>query len=789
MIARVSLYSLLCIAVLFPGILLGASQRPAAIAGPERVTGDGQHFNCGTYKGNQNEIRWHHQRYQAQKRQFAAGMASPAPATSEVYDDVWIVEDDGTVLITGNNQFQNSGTSIRFAPNGSGYDVTSGSVNFVAPFGTDLLIEGDDADEIRALQFGFDFYGTTWNEIHIGSNGSVALGGVTNPSGFYDSNDFFGTTPTIAPYSMDLDPTAAFSGGVVFLSTPDSAVVTWSDIAEWGQSARNTFQLVLRSDGSFEFKYLSILSKFQQTGAPIVVGASPGGEAPILDRIDYSAALPVSGAPGHGFYEDYFVITDPVVSESGLGHKFYENFPDDFFQYVYFSLFNQTMGGFANEFNIENSVSGIGLPIFDNSASYGSGGALESRCNMNNLGVWFTDPTQRFTGGAQQNFLTIMGQESVHRWGAFVKFEDGGGQESNLILGRSDAHWSFYLDVDHSILEGGDWDLVSTDFYRCNTWVDYCSDLDEYLMGLRDAEEVKPMFYVSSSSNNIEGNRDNPPPVPNNTASGTPVPVTIDDIIANEGLRTPTPATEVKDLRQAFILITLNGQIVSQANKDKIAGFRRAWEDYFEYSCDGRMSVNTSVTQTYPVAGIEGRVIDRTTTLPISSISVTSLGRGFVQNVPEGGRYAFRYMANENSGPYEAFTVEVSAPGYYPESVAFNVTYGFDIDWDFKLDPVTTPVDPARALPTTLYQNFPNPFNPTTSIPFDLAQVERVRLAIYNVQGQLVRTLVDEYVNAGHHRPAWDGTDNNGNHVTSGVYVYRLTAGSYRATQKMVMVK
>jgi len=133
--------------------------------------------------------------------------------------------------------------------------------------------------------------------------------------------------------------------------------------------------------------------------------------------------------------------------------------------------------------------------------------------------------------------------------------------------------------------------------------------------------------------------------------------------------------------------------------------------------------------------------------------------------------------------------VEVSAPGYYPESVTFNVTYGFDINWDFKLDPITTPVDPVRALPTTLYQNFPNPFNPTTSIPFDLAHVERVRLAIFNVQGQLVRTLVDQYVNAGHHRPIWDGTDNDGNHVASGVYIYRLTAGSYRATQKMVMVK
>ena len=57
----------------------------------------------------------------------------------------------------------------------------------------------------------------------------------------------------------------------------------------------------------------------------------------------------------------------------------------EFFQLVFFPNFAQTMNGFANELNIKNDVTGIGLPIFDSSSQYGSNGVLESRCNMNRL--------------------------------------------------------------------------------------------------------------------------------------------------------------------------------------------------------------------------------------------------------------------------------------------------------------------------------------------------------------------------------------------------------------------
>ncbi len=75
----------------------------------------------------------------------------------------------------------------------------------------------------------------------------------------------------------------------------------------------------------------------------------------------------------------------------------------------------------------------------------------------------------------------------------------------------------------------------------------------------------------------------------------------------------------------------------------------------------------------------------------------------------------------------------------------------------------------------SLAQNHPNPFNPTTTIRFSVPDAGRVRLAVYNVAGQLVRTLIDEWLSVGEHAAIWDGRDELGRSVASGVYLYRLT--------------
>jgi hypothetical protein len=91
--------------------------------------------------------------------------------------------------------------------------------------------------------------------------------------------------------------------------------------------------------------------------------------------------------------------------------------------------------------------------------------------------------------------------------------------------------------------------------------------------------------------------------------------------------------------------------------------------------------------------------------------------------------------------------------------------------------------------PTTLYQNYPNPFNPSTSIVFYLPKEQPVMLAIYDVNGSRVRTLVEGTKPAGRHTVLWNGQGDRGNQVGSGVYYYRLKAGKTTITKKLVIIR
>lgn len=88
-----------------------------------------------------------------------------------------------------------------------------------------------------------------------------------------------------------------------------------------------------------------------------------------------------------------------------------------------------------------------------------------------------------------------------------------------------------------------------------------------------------------------------------------------------------------------------------------------------------------------------------------------------------------------------------------------------------------------------LQQNFPNPFNAQTTIRYYLPQNCEVELAIYNIKGQKVRTLVDDFQTAGFQSVNWDGTDNNGVEVASGIYFYRMKTDYSQETRKMVLLK
>lgn len=92
-------------------------------------------------------------------------------------------------------------------------------------------------------------------------------------------------------------------------------------------------------------------------------------------------------------------------------------------------------------------------------------------------------------------------------------------------------------------------------------------------------------------------------------------------------------------------------------------------------------------------------------------------------------------------------------------------------------------------LVTTLYGNYPNPFNPETTIRFELANAGFVTMDIFNQKGQLVKTLLNTELPAGFHQITWNGKDQNGSPVSSGIYYYRMRSGKYSSTRKMILMK
>ncbi|MDZ7292862.1 MAG: YCF48-related protein [candidate division KSB1 bacterium] len=218
-------------------------------------------------------------------------------------------------------------------------------------------------------------------------------------------------------------------------------------------------------------------------------------------------------------------------------------------------------------------------------------------------------------------------------------------------------------------------------------------------------------------------------------------------------------------------------------------------------------SMNPHVGQKF-----EARVVDKATgfeasrrslaAIPSPNFSVT------FDNIESGHSYWIDFYADHNGNKvYDAPPVDhawrLEANNVTGEqTVLFTHSTNFtDIQW-----PGTTGVDEERDLAEVpasfrLEQNYPNPFlrgakspalsggNPETAIRFSLPQAAQVKLGVYNMLGQRVRVLVNGQLAVGHHVTRWDGKDDFGRAVSSGIYLYRLEAGPFVKTQRMIMIQ
>ena len=152
------------------------------------------------------------------------------------------------------------------------------------------------------------------------------------------------------------------------------------------------------------------------------------------------------------------------------------------------------------------------------------------------------------------------------------------------------------------------------------------------------------------------------------------------------------------------------------------------------------------------------------------------------------------------TGPGELFVWEFSGstPGMEQigvDDVALYVPQIGELE-NVSLEDATVEVRDPSAVPGLLPMTFslgncwPNPFNPMTTISYDLPKASRVNLRVFNIAGRLVRTLVNgEVVEAGRKEVVWRGRDGSGRQVASGTYFYRLDVGSFSETKRMVLIK
>jgi hypothetical protein len=167
---------------------------------------------------------------------------------------------------------------------------------------------------------------------------------------------------------------------------------------------------------------------------------------------------------------------------------------------------------------------------------------------------------------------------------------------------------------------------------------------------------------------------------------------------------------------------------------------------------------------------------------------------GYVTNGggTQSGRRYYQYIHPDQILP--------NPGGQFPITVWPNAYTLSTIDWvednlPFETPPdLTTPTgieDEGGLVPLkyVLDQNYPNPFNPTTTIRYQLARFSQVQITIYNISGQIVKKVVDEEQSAGSHLVEWNGINETGNKVASGIYFVRMKAGDFNKVRKMTLIR
>jgi uncharacterized protein (TIGR03437 family) len=537
-------------------------------------------------------------------------------------NDLSVIQNTNLISRQPNN-FDLNGRTLAFTPAGRGYTVSNSAVTFDGNLGTKLNLAsapainpktnaepGDDAYLAQDLGFNFPMFGDNYAIVCISSNGSVIFrnaGVVTdlfNLSAISHESliELRGGPPRLAPFWHDLDarPVATpGANGIYFRRADDRVVITWNNIRDFPTDPqRDTgvqrFQLVLFRDGRISFNYDTL-----QLTSKAMIGVSPGTTLTSPALVNFSA-IPASVFTSS--FAEFFTL-DPGIDEMAVAKTFLQNHGNrESFDFIYVmtDFYYDLSGAQAAYLPIRNEVRGIGLNIFDNDPN----GTLSARrlqgiINLSNINALYPDsPVQRFLGA--YNILGVLAQQTGQRWLAGARYT---GSDAKVLLGRDENNWSTFFNTESglsspaarrsSVMEGHFWEDLGGGRFISSSLADGYSQLDQYLMGVRPANQVANSFVLTNLSNT--GGADRASGVRLGiVATGTRQTVTINDIIAANGARSPDFNAARKNFRGAFVLVTRSQPSAELLNK--ITRMRLAFESYFAQSTDYQASLDTSLT-------------------------------------------------------------------------------------------------------------------------------------------------------------------------------------------------
>jgi uncharacterized protein (TIGR03437 family) len=499
----------------------------------------------------------HRQAQRARAARMRPLAAAPVVAsTNRDIGNVAIIEDsDGVVEKL--NQFDLNGATLTFTPlaggvpryryaySGPGYDTSA------AAQGSPVIALGDDDAREFDLPFAFSFYGATYRQVFLNSDGNLTFTAAEFASSSRSVGRMTGGPPRISPLFDDLDPSQP-GGSVRFFADASHVVFSWVNEPEYGPGAPQTFQVRLNVDGSIQFSYSAV------NPASAVVGIAPGFAQPGTSVVsflnDVSAEYSAAVVERFGNTVDIDIVS--------LAQKFYQTHED---AYDYLVVYNNMRidamaGALAYEATVRSNGTGYSVAQQDYGQQYGSAARLRSVMNMGRLDDYPADvnATVPVRSAAQDTPMTVLGHESGHLFLAFASIPDPAGSTAKPMIGYGGAHWSFVYDSEASLDEGEQiTDLGSGRFVTAAVTQGF-APLDRYLMGFSPASDVPDTFVALNPSVSPLGH-----PQSGVAFTGTRLNISVNDVIQALGPRTPDYTVAQHRFRFGFIVVVPSGTLDS----------------------------------------------------------------------------------------------------------------------------------------------------------------------------------------------------------------------------------